>query len=742
MFIEPNSHIKIYRGIETSSKKRPIFKTKAAQTAYFNAHLKYDYAPTTNVKYTNTRVRVSYPISQLLDCNYISFVNPNFGNKVYYANIVGDPVYINNDCTEITYAVDYCQTDMFDITIEDSYIEREHLAIGWQSYSLSRPYTAHIPELFTSEPLPVDKDLEKIYDFSDDDGKAFLALHKKWESIDRNDSMMYLVAFSPVTPPNQEAEDWFWDLCDRLRDDQVNSYYSFFQTTMNRVQIGGQIRSGYVYCSRALADVEGVEWDSQTGQTYLDIQSDFLRPYNIICTEEQSLIFGEDGILNNLTLWGAQTSIIGIHALPAYMVFEMFKSQNIDVNQLYVDLPSRTIAVGAEEYTIQNAKLLRFPFSYIRAISPAGDIKEYQYEKANMSEMVEQKFLFDVVMDYNNQPVVSLVPLNYKMIFPAPKVGSDKPNIFERLDLSAIPQVPYSTDAWLAGLAAANADILSQRTIDTQNALTHLANQNNLTRTDLQWGQGMVHGAQTLQDLMGAGATLVGVGTNPEGALLNGGGVTGVADSFFNIEKNFGSAVSRQINIDRQADNVAYSEALAKNQANRLNDSAHMSLSQLEANSVYQNFKDTKPMYACDNFVPSVGTGSFFFTHFNDYDFSIIVVQLRPSIIKKYDQWFENYGYNSGRFGVPRFFNYIQNSSDPNEIPYFGISGEYYVTYCKTNNVSVKAPTKTSEQFWEAMLNAGVQFIAGEEIGNTPVRPEPEIQEPEVVNPDDPESED
>lgn len=103
-----------------------------------------------------------------------------------------------------------------------------------------------------------------------------------------------------------------------------------------------------------------------------------------------------------------------------------------------------------------------------------------------------------------------------------------------------------------------------------------------------------------------------------------------------------------------------------------------------------------------------------YYNHHAFIDFIVTRVKLRDSILQKYDQWFSNYGYASGRYGVPRIAAYIANSATGK--PHFAPSGSQNVTYVKTTDAHVIAPNKTSEQFWESMLNGGCQFIKGEEL--------------------------
>ena len=71
------------------------------------------------------KLRIQVLADDIYDCNYLIFQNSAFGNKYFYAFI--DSIdYINNNCTEISYSIDVMQTWLFDFTMQQSFVEREH----------------------------------------------------------------------------------------------------------------------------------------------------------------------------------------------------------------------------------------------------------------------------------------------------------------------------------------------------------------------------------------------------------------------------------------------------------------------------------------------------------------------------------------------------------------------------------------------------------------------------------------
>lgn len=70
-------------------------------------------------------IRASVPISQLYNCNYLYFINPNFENRYFYA-FIKNLTYINNEVTEVTFEIDFMQTYFLDCQLHQCFIVRGH----------------------------------------------------------------------------------------------------------------------------------------------------------------------------------------------------------------------------------------------------------------------------------------------------------------------------------------------------------------------------------------------------------------------------------------------------------------------------------------------------------------------------------------------------------------------------------------------------------------------------------------
>lgn len=130
MYIEPNSTIKLYKGVPLSSDYQHTiyFSSKTSQTSYF--HSGGATLVATLSKYSYQRkdkgtILIALPIVRLATVNYMAFMNESYENKWIYAFVEGVE-YVNNETTKIIYTIDSLQTYMTDMTLKPCFIERTH----------------------------------------------------------------------------------------------------------------------------------------------------------------------------------------------------------------------------------------------------------------------------------------------------------------------------------------------------------------------------------------------------------------------------------------------------------------------------------------------------------------------------------------------------------------------------------------------------------------------------------------
>lgn len=204
MYIVPSSTVNLYRGVPYDAGRVVAFSSKAKQTAYFQKKLVRTAVPCTYVRRTG-EVRLEVPLSVAKNCNYMSFVNPDFENITWYA-VIEDYEYVNNGCTAITYTIDYFQSLCYDVTFDPCSIDREQLSVEDYNRSVQNPYNFNILELQTAENINLPDD---AYDIPDMMGgrtvssskRTFLPGGPEDTTYEKkaSDTMMYtLVMASPI----------------------------------------------------------------------------------------------------------------------------------------------------------------------------------------------------------------------------------------------------------------------------------------------------------------------------------------------------------------------------------------------------------------------------------------------------------------------------------------------------------------------------------------------------------------
>lgn len=126
MFIEPNTVIRFFNNIplDGTYNHTILFSSASEQQAYFS-NPKYTHLANSYQRIVAGKMRVQRKADLLYDCNYLSFQNSNYGNKWFYAFITGVE-FLNNETTEVTFEIDVMQTYMFDVSLKQCFVEREH----------------------------------------------------------------------------------------------------------------------------------------------------------------------------------------------------------------------------------------------------------------------------------------------------------------------------------------------------------------------------------------------------------------------------------------------------------------------------------------------------------------------------------------------------------------------------------------------------------------------------------------
>ena len=131
--IGPSTTVRVCQSIplDNTYTDTILFTSKSAQESYFAGKTKKTYSGLTYQRLASNSstwaIFLEDVADYFYDCNYLAFKNGGFGNKWLYA-FISDILYINENCTAITFEIDVMQTWLFDFEIKKSFIERMHVS--------------------------------------------------------------------------------------------------------------------------------------------------------------------------------------------------------------------------------------------------------------------------------------------------------------------------------------------------------------------------------------------------------------------------------------------------------------------------------------------------------------------------------------------------------------------------------------------------------------------------------------
>lgn len=128
MYIQPNTTVILLTGVplDESYDHTIKFTSAQAQQTYFMSKQLMRFDQHTYQRKERGTIRVNALADNLYHVNYLMFQNTAFGNKWFYA-FVRSVNYINDQTTEIVYAIDTYQTWLFEMEVGQCFVEREHI---------------------------------------------------------------------------------------------------------------------------------------------------------------------------------------------------------------------------------------------------------------------------------------------------------------------------------------------------------------------------------------------------------------------------------------------------------------------------------------------------------------------------------------------------------------------------------------------------------------------------------------
>ena len=665
--LTPNSTLKLYSNIYSSpsNNERPAWQSASAREAYFASHLVYTKTVQIVKKRSNT-VRVSLrDITgvQLEACNYLSFQNPHYDNKLYYARIM-DKDYGNDGMAYLSFEIDWWLTDMFKLNVSQSSIEREHMSQADAITAVTNPYSGEILELRTAETgLAVGRDLQKqVYNIGGvhDTRTDGLYMMQSVSAVGSQDYTNYIVMLSPIdfaalaedgiTPT---PESWF----NGLKAHLGNTDYSFLVEMNSDLVAGGTPYGGH-------------KWSNKLPNPY------YVLGFSSRDSLEQEYTI--KNLLDKLTSWNCVSSILAIYGVPEnHMMFFMYSGRTIEEAQPRLLTYNGT---GKSDLNSRSPKLACYPFSYLTVESPAGDVKEYQYEKFDNVRQGGNSVNFYLVGDLAEKPRISVVPKDYERTYTS-RVQNPYGNFNQAIMFEQYATVAYVTDAWLAQIAAVSAQAISSNTIEAQ--FTRQQEWNSISE---QRNRAALSLASSIDNI-----------ASGETPLITGG--LGAATDFLGTAQQTRTA-SAALDFKETSIRNAYSAIVGD----------------YEGTALYENMKKTRPAFVAHEYHKSNGDGTILMNTAVNSDFIITRVRLADVVADQYNEYFKKFGYASGRIGIPRVIYYVDGYTDTSKLPDWQTTGDYKYTYIKTADAKIKCEDYEAEVAISAMFNNGVRIIKGDEL--------------------------
>lgn len=702
MRIVPDSTVTLYSGVEIDNGEQLVFSSRANQTSYFQSKLVRQSVGCTMIRKTGA-LRIEAPGSVVSGCNYISFINPSFDNKVVYARIV-DYDYVNNECTEIAYAIDYWQTWMFDVNFNSSYIEREHLSQAEATVAASNPYDPDIFEFKTAETLPIGKDVEKLnYTYSAQSGQDGLKMAGAVHSLmpvtntlgvlikmaNVNFKLIddaYITDTGWVPAPGAYVNLPSYEFYKYLEDIADQEFGFFYITSAMYNYCASRYPSGtFTYTSRKTL---GSGWTTAGVSPFNE--SAFEPPLCYIydaygaANSAVGTIYSHMGeFFNMMTRYVTENNlenntIVDLNIIPNDM---MIFAGNIDNGE-----PFSAGVTPAQPYTPDSKKLMRYPYCYIRLFTPNGDVKELHYERFKDLQNGQNTAYVHLSMDLSDKPTLIAAPYGYKVTGLSQSSYVDT-NIEEAIYFDQFPTLPYNIDAFTAQVAAVANISIANRTEEQAAALAARDVSTNETAQEAKM-LGMIAGSG-----MSAGSAAAGGGA--------GAGI-GFVSSVLGTEQI--APISGQMAMERKQYELA---------AERWTD-ALSAITEKDGGAIGSQLRLTKAAYAADHYYPSNGVGA---TNFNYLSFCDMIIQnvcLNRDVLAVYDEYFKHYGYSSGRCGIPRVVNYSKGVSTTTDVPEWVTVDNKSCTYVKTMDAKVTHSMVPVASAIKSMFDAGVRMIKGD----------------------------
>lgn len=336
--------------LESDYKNTLYFANANDQQAYFQTRIVRSYTDFSYQRKDHV-IRIPEEYDDIYHVNYVMYQNTAYSNKWFYAFIT-ELRYVNDGMTEATIETDVMQTWMFDYTIKESFVEREHVnddTIGLHTYP---------------EGLETGEYIQQLCDPAEYQAMNFL--------YEKNINSQHHVVLA-------------------VTEAGLNLVYpsGYSNRRYNGVYSGllYLIFPSFADCNKYIAYVQ-----TQIGAD--NIYSVFMCPYSMVKNETISWITFTDG-----------TTSFQFDYYP-------FTDQATNIGSVNINKPT----VLDKDYTPRNNKLLTYPYVYLGVNNNAGSSAVYRYEDfKELNGDYSSTAKFQIVGAIGEGCSIKLIPTVYKL---------------------------------------------------------------------------------------------------------------------------------------------------------------------------------------------------------------------------------------------------------------------------------------------------------------------------------------
>lgn len=410
-YVQPKSNIYLIKGCpcDRSYNNTIYFESKLTQWAYFRDLVTHTFTNQYYQRYNRGYLRIQANAEDLYEVNYMVFSNsynltptaiPPNSAKIFYC-FVDNIEYINENVTEIHYTIDIMQTYMFDYTLGECFVEREHSLTD-------NLFENRIPEDFDAN----DFTYEKINQFTPD-------------KTGMRTNYFLLIEYIP-----KSSYIDYWTYVLETNPSYITYHWENTGTTGLTTLAEGEFRNGTYSGGKTLfIPLFLLNEPIQSPADYHNIET---------------LI--DQMIQNNAT-------IVKMYLVPAKLVNLSRNEPGVPINydDAFTYSYSSTVSIdrrnyfsftseNTTNYIPKNKKLFNYPYDKLCIVTNYGDEQEYFWEDFEQaSNPTNTNYNFDVKGVILAEPEIALIPQNYN--------GLTTAYAF-RITLANFPSVSWSEDSF------------------------------------------------------------------------------------------------------------------------------------------------------------------------------------------------------------------------------------------------------------------------------------------------------